>query len=106
MVIFLGYDVEISGLGLPKNGDTSKGYCTQIAKFTKQSLNLKNPNLISQENFEIDETVEYCSWVYPFSDPCHNIKTRIIDEIKYGYKLLSQNYFYIFRQINYLYKAF
>ena len=87
--MLLDYDVEISGLGLPKNGDTSKGYCTQVAKFTKNSLNMKSlhlKNLKTPEKIEIDDSFEYCSWMYPFSDPCHNIKARIIDEIKYGYK--------------------
>ena len=33
-----GYNMCLDGVGLPKTNDTSRGFCTQIAIFQKQSF--------------------------------------------------------------------
>lgn len=35
---------------------------------------------------EEKDSYEVCSWIYPFLDSSDNIKNKIIEEIKYGYK--------------------
>jgi len=61
-----------------------------MAKFSRNLLQkqLKVTKEIWEEN---DNSIEYITWVYPYSDSCDNIKDQIIEEIKYGYK-----FFHIF----------
>jgi len=87
--------VEISGIGLPRNGDISRGYCSQMAKFTKNSNGYKSLQELIQQKVDFENSSEYSSWVYPYIEGRENIKYRVIDEIKYGYK-----YFFFFFIIN------
>ena len=91
----IDYEVEITGIGLPKNGDNSRGYCTQMARFSKihhPMKILKKESILSEktekfiENLENNNSIEYAAFIYPYSDSCDNVKRRIIQEIKYGYK--------------------
>lgn len=79
----IDYSVEFSGLGLPKNGDESLGFCTQVAVFMRNS---DEGPLKEAVKFEKNEKV-ICCWDYPYMDPCKiNLKSRVVEEIKYGYK--------------------
>ena len=82
--------MKFEGVGLPKNGDTSRGYCSQIAIFTKKtdgiSTKYKENYEEIKENKEKTEKNFMCeeifSVVYPFEEKTPSVFS----------KLLRQNY--------------
>lgn len=86
----LEYDISFSGVGLPKNNDFSKGYCSQMAIFSRKNL---DENLREEaEKTDKFYAEEISSIIYPFEQKNYQNFLKILkQQYKFTINFIKNN---------------